>query len=89
MSDDLFIDEHAFKHGLTAAEIEHAWENFAAMQHRKTPNEDEIVVVGTDTAGRFVQMVAVVKPYGILVYHAMRPPTTKVLKELRLKRRTR
>lgn len=89
MSDETFIDEHAFKHGLKASDIEYAWEHFVALQHRKTPNENEIVAVGYNAAGRLIQMVAVEKPYGTLIIHAMKPPTQKVLKELGLGRKSR
>lgn len=85
--DDLFIDEHAFKHGLDADGIAFAWEHFIAKQYRGAPNEGEIVAVGCDERGRLVQMVAVVKPYGTLIFHAMEPPTVGVLQELGLGRR--
>ena len=84
--EDVFIDEHALKHGIGADDIAFAWEHFVALQHRGAPKEGEIVAVGFDTRGRFIQMVAVVKPYGTLVIHAMEPPTLNVLRELGLER---
>ena len=80
-----YIDEHAFKHGLNADDIEQAWGNYVAMQFRGAPNEGEVVTVGFDARGRLVQMVAVQKPYGTLIVHAMTPPTDNVLRELGIK----
>ena len=86
MSDPV-IAEHAFKHGLNADDIAYAWENFIRKQYRGSPHEGEIVVVGCDRKGRFVELVAVERPFGIVIYHAMQPPTVSVLVELGLVRR--
>lgn len=81
------IHPHALKHGLSEEDVLFAWEHFVRRQHRRTPNEDQIAAVGYDRSGRMVQMVGIEKPFGVLVYHAMTPPTTKVLIELGLARR--
>ena len=82
--DELFIDEHAFKHGISAKDIEHAWKNFVAKQHRNAPDEHQVVAVGYDARGRFIQIVAADYPYGTVIYHALAPPTANVLSELGL-----
>lgn len=85
--DETFINEHAFKHGVSAESIASAWENFVAKRYRGAPNEGEVVAVGYDGHGRFIQMIAVEKPYGTLIIHAMTPPTEKALRELGMLRR--
>lgn len=84
---EVIIDEHAFKHGVSESDIEHAWEFFARKQYRGAPNEGEIVLVGYDRKGRFVELVAAERSFGIIIFHAMRPPTHKVLHELKMMRR--
>ena len=85
--DELVIHPHAFKHGLSESDIRHAWEHFARKQYRGSPNEGEIVLVGCDQRGRFVELVAAERSSAIVVFHAMRPPTRKVLIELKMVRR--
>lgn len=76
------IAEHAYKHGLTAKDIEYAWSHCLRRRHRGAPHEGEVVVIGCDEIGRLVEVVAVERVCGTLIYHALRPPTRKVLKEL-------
>ena len=83
----LFIVDHAFKHGLSEGDIEHAWDCFVAKQRRHCPHEDEIVVVGPRLNGNMVQVVATERAFGIVVYHAMEPVAKSVLEELGLSRR--
>lgn len=84
---DLVVEEHALKHGMSKEQILYAWENFIARQNRSSPNEGQIVVIGCDRMGRLLQIIAAEKPFGFLIYHAMTPPTRKILKELGLLRR--
>lgn len=56
--EDVFIVEHAFKHGVSPSDIEHAWRNFVRKQHRGVPHEGEVVMIGPDTKGRLMQIVA-------------------------------
>ncbi len=83
---NVYVHPHALKHGLTENDIRFAWEHFVRKQHRKSPEEDKILTVGYDMLGRLIQMVGRDADQGILVYHAMTPPTKNVLKELRLTR---
>lgn len=83
------IATHAFKHGLNQKEIEFAWENFLRKQYRGAPSEGEIVVVGYDQKGRLIELVAAERSFGLIIFHAMRPPTLKVLEELGLIRRVK
>lgn len=85
--DEIIIDEHAFKHGISQADIEFAWEHFHRRQYRGAPHEGEIVLVGPDTKGRPIQIVAAERSFGTIIFHAMRPPTRNVLRELGLERR--
>ena len=84
---DVYVDEHAYKHGLTEEQILYAWENFIKKLYRGAPNEGEIVCVGYDKNGVMMQLVAVEKSFGVLIYHAMTPPTQNALKELGLLKR--
>ncbi len=86
--DDIIVSEHAFKHGVAQEDIEYAWEHFHRKQYRGAPNEGEIVLIGPDRQGRPLQIVAAERGFGMIVYHAMRPPTQNVLKELGLERRS-
>lgn len=81
------VAEHALKHGLSEEDIRYAWSNFVRKQYRGAPNEGEIVVVGYDRRGRFIEIVAAEREFGTIIYHAMQPPTTNVLAELGLVRR--
>ena len=73
-------------HGLSESEVRYAWENSLRKQHRPAPNEDYAAAIGVTQTGELVQMVAVQNEKGYLVFHAMKPPTDKVLKELGLAR---
>ena len=84
---EIIVDEHAYKHGLTEEQIRYAWDNFVKKLFRGKPNEGEIVCVGYDKNGTMMQMVAVEKSFGVLIYHAMTPPTRNALKELGLLKR--
>ena len=84
---DTFIAEHAFKHGISQEDIEHAWENFHKKQYRGAPHEGEVVVIGPDRKRRPIQIVAAERVFGTIIYHAMRPPTKNVLMELGLEGR--
>ena len=44
--DEVFIAEHALKHGVSPQDIEHAWVNFVRKQYRGSLNDGEIVVIG-------------------------------------------
>ena len=85
--DQVFVDEHAYKHGLSEDEIRYAWQHFVRLVHRGAPNEGQVLAVGHDPTGRLVQLVAIERPFGVLIYHAMTPPTRNALHELGLGRR--
>ncbi|WP_302798738.1 hypothetical protein [Senegalimassilia anaerobia] len=87
--DDVQIDAHAFKHGVTSDEILQVWNSIVAMRLRTAPCEETIVAIGLSAKGEAIELVASLKWQGVLVYHAMKPPTEKVLKELGLVRRKR
>ena len=84
---EVVIHEHAYKHGISPGDIIHAWNHFIRRQHRKTPHEDQLVSVGLDSKGALMEIVAVQNSKGFLIYHALRPPSEKILRELNLPRR--
>lgn len=84
--DELIIDEHALKHGLEPEDIEYAWYNFVAKVYRGAPNEGEVIAVGYDGKGRFLEMVGAVRSFGVVIFHALTPPTHSALRELGMER---
>ncbi len=84
---ELVIAEHALKHGLSEEDIVYAWENFVRKRYRGAPREGEVIAVGYDKQGRFIEMVGLERGDDIIIYHAMQPPTTNALIELDLVRR--
>lgn len=78
----LIIDEHALKHGVSAEDIEWVWEHFFAKRYRGVPQEGEVVLAGFDRAGREVEVIAVIRDFGTVVYHANRPWSASVKREL-------
>lgn len=84
---EIIVAEHALKHGLTERQIRYAWGHYLAMQHRAAPAEDEVIAVGYEQTGRLVQLVAVERKQVQIIYHAMSPPTRRMLTELGLRRR--
>lgn len=84
----VFVHPHALKHGLAEEQILRAWGNFVAKRQRRTPNEDQTMCVGyAEGIANEIQMLAVSKPWGIMIYHAMSPAQDSVLDELGIPRR--
>jgi hypothetical protein len=84
---DIEIHPHALKHGLTESNIRYAWKNYVKRMYRQAPNQEQIFAIGCDLAGRMIQMVAVDTLDSVIIYHAMTPPTEKMIRELGLSRR--
>ena len=76
------IAGHALKHDIQSEDIEYAWNNYVAKQYRGSPREGEVVAVGYDWQGRLIELVAAQREFGLVIYHAIEPPTTGVLREL-------
>lgn len=79
---EIEIHGHALKHGISDASIKWALTHCVALRHRDPPHEGQIVAIGPDEQGRLLQVVGIEKPEGMVIYHALRPPTRKVLYEL-------
>ena len=84
--EEIIVDEHALKHGVKPDDIEHAWYNFVAKVYRGAPNEGEIIAIGYDKSGRFVEMVGAERTFCVIVFHAITPPTRIALRELGMER---
>ena len=83
--DNLAIFPTALKHGLSEEEIGQAWENFVAKRPR---GDDCWVVIGFTSAGIEVELVGLVTANGeTLVIHALSPATSRVKRELGIRRR--
>lgn len=83
---EVFVDVHAFKHGVAEEDIRYAWSHFVCMQFRGAPREGEVLAIGPDRKGRLMQIVGVERSFGILIFHAMIPPTDKAYEELGISR---
>lgn len=80
------VHRNALKHGLSEEDVVWSWENYIVGAVR-VPGEVE-VRIGVDRSGRRVELVGSLLSGGDwLVYHAMRPPTSKVVKEIESARR--
>ena len=75
------IHDHALKHGLSSSSIIEALESPRVIQHRNAPREGEVLILGFTHELLPVQMIGVERPLGLLVIHAMAPPTPGFLKE--------
>lgn len=84
---EIMIHTHALKHGVSEEDIRFAWEHFIRQRYRDVPNNEQVVAVGVGHNGEFIQMIGVLESDAILIYHALTPPTGKVLRELGLVRR--
>lgn len=78
------IRPHALKHGLSESEICYAWKTIFKSAHRDTgETPDRWIAIGWLPDGRQAQMVAIKDRDGNWeIFHAMSPPTKKVMKEL-------
>lgn len=73
---------------LTVHDVVTAWLNSTNVTLRTdSPNFPEYVCTGHDSKGRSIEMVAVMVDEGILIYHAMTPPSKATLREIKRTRR--
>ena len=85
---ELLVMQRALKHGLSEEQIEHAWRN--AVDFLRIDLEDGGVVIkaiGFDASGRGIEISAREKEFGMIVFHANTPPTSRALREFGLSRR--
>jgi len=69
---------------LSEDDVREAWNGYVRMTRREGL-DDCYVAIGFDSSGRAIEMVAVETIEGAwYVYHAMTPPTSKLLRELGL-----
>ena len=79
------IHPHALKHGLTETDITCAWTSVFAWFRRDLENGGiDYVLVGLDGRSRLMELIARYCPNrdGYIIYHALVPPTHKVLREI-------
>lgn len=70
---------------LTEKDVLTAWSHIVRSFTRTWTDQRECVAVGVDGKGRLIEMVAIRSQNGsLLIFHAMTPPTKKVLKEMGL-----
>lgn len=84
----VLVHGHALKHGLSEEDVRHAWDYYWIGAVR-VPGERE-VRIGPDLSGRGVEMVGALLGSGDwLVYHALTPPSARMLREVDDARRGR
>ena len=77
----MVVHPNALKHGLTAVQVQSAWENYLVGAVR-IPGELE-VRIGLTPEGREVELVGSLLADGSwLIFHAMTPPTKQVRTEI-------
>jgi hypothetical protein len=70
---------------ISEAVVLDAWRNCIRVVPRLDKDANEYIAVGADGNGRLIEMIAIRSIEGNwLIYHAMTPPTKKVLAELGL-----
>ncbi len=62
----------ALKHGIDAADIEHAWTNAIRLVEYEYRGEDRLLVIGPDSHGRLLELVAVTAAQPTRIIHADR-----------------
>ena len=68
---------------LSDVDVRSAWDNCIVCRPRLDVNPDMYVAIGLDGKNRLVEMVAIKSDEGNwLIYHALTPPSTRVLREL-------
>lgn len=74
--------------GIEKQDVINAWNNLVCKSRRMDGNEEYYSAVGFDRKGRALEMIALETFEGYwFVFHAMTPPTKKILKELGLSER--
>lgn len=74
---------------LKPSDVESAWRNALVIIERQPDDFPGavLVAVGSDSHGRLLEMMAAATAHGgVLVFHAMTPPSVKTLREVGLKR---
>lgn len=86
--DEVVVDPHALKHGLSEEEVHHAWcTPIACRQRGEECDPPTWVAIGVLPDGRMAELVALEDSQGRWhVFHAMVPPTKKFKRELSMAR---
>ncbi|GEM_PF-498677 len=86
--DEVVVDPHALKHGLSEEEVRHAWcTPIACRQRGGECDPPTWVAIGVLPDGRMAELVALEDSQGRWhVFHAMVPPTKKFRWELGMAR---
>ena len=87
---------HAYKHGITYDEMFLAYRNTVFSKETEETPHNRLVIVGTtemdaheqqsvidETSDIYIGLVCKIKPYGIQVIHASRPPIASIWRELK------
>ena len=64
--------DRPLKHGIDAADIEHAWTNAIRLVEYEYDGEDRLLVIGPDQHGRMLELVAVPAAQPTRIIHADR-----------------
>jgi hypothetical protein len=69
----VYIRDSAFKHGVTAADIEHATEHWLLWVDDAIADADppKLLILGPDTAANILEIIAIRSDDVLIVFHAM------------------
>lgn len=69
-------------------DVRYAFQNIVAQALRVEKDVQEYIAIGSDSRGRFLELVYRIDYEGnAIIFHAFTPPTKKALKELGLDKR--
>ena len=85
---EVVVLARALKHGLTEEQILQAWRNHigSVLWIDRSDGRVDCKTVGFSDSGIAIELVARCTETGFTIYHAMTPPTKRMIKELRLRR---
>jgi hypothetical protein len=66
------VADSARKHGVSDESIAHAWENAIKLAEFEYDGEERLLVIGPDTSGNLLELVAVPVAEPTLIIHADR-----------------
>ncbi len=64
------VSRSALKHGLSTADITHAWTNALRLVEYEYAGDERLLVIGPDRHGRLLELVAVPAVAPVLIIHA-------------------
>ena len=81
----IVLDRVFLRHpDLVVSDVKAAWKARIKTQYRLSDEKPYLVAVGVAPSGRLVELIAFEDGKDIVIFHALTPPTKKLLHELRM-----